>query len=207
MTPEEKKRKKRMQIWRIVIPVLLAGMFASLALMDKNGVFSAANQAPLAATAAPEPVPVPYTRLAVMNRLENDGFTETDGMLLRNDTYAGTLEFREKGEVLTGASYSLIILPATAASSSGSAYDSTFQAQTETDRKTASLVFRALFEAVLGGKSPNEAHLKRGEKILDNCFTSDRERTETLETEDCTVTFNKAYTDGVYVLTITAVRK
>lgn len=204
MTPEEKKKKKRGRVWRIAAPAVLAGMFAALALLENAGVFAAVKSGGASASLSkPASVPVPLTKLAVVNRLENDGFFEHGDMLLRNGVDAGLLFYLEKNGTLSGIGYTLILLPANAAFGSGSG---PYDAQADTDRETASFVFRALLEAVLGGISPNEKQLKKGESILDSLFSSDKEKTETLEAGECTVTFTKAYSEGVYVLTLTAER-
>ena len=207
MTPNEAKKRKRSRVLRVAVPVLLAGMFASLAVLENNGVFTSVNKAGSAAVEEhPAAVPVPFTRLAVLNRLENDGFSESDGLLLRNGTDAGTISLEEEHGILKKASYSLMLLPAEA-SLSGNMSNEAFLAQSEADGENARLVFHAVLESALGGVAPKESLLSQGEKKLESVLSASGNKTETLSLDTCTFIFARTYTDGLYRLTMEAERK
>lgn len=198
MTPEEKKKRKRLRIWRVAAPVLLTGLFAALAVFEKNGVFTALNHAKAAVEEHPAAVPVPLTRLAVMNRLENEGLSEIEGQLLREDADAGTLTFEEQDGAVKAVSYSLMLLPADETAGTD------LIAQ---DLETAKLVFRSMLEAALGGTAPTQKELDKGDSILCKLFTSDKEKTEVLAAEGCAVTFTKQFSGGMYRLQMKAGRE
>lgn len=202
MTPEEKKIVKRRRFWRFAIPALLVLLFASISIMENSGMFTALRKP---AENKPASVPVPFTELSVMNRLGNDGFTDNGGQLTRNGGDAGEIAFLEAGGEVVSVTYKLVTLPGDVAFGD-SPYETEARAQRETDRENAGLVFRAVFEAALGGRAPAEKDLDKGEKLLDSCFSSDEEKTYTLKTDGCEITFTKAYLEGMYELTMEARR-
>lgn len=205
MTPEEKKKRKRTRVWRIVIPVLLAGMFASLAILENKGVFAAVNKAVAPATEEkPRPVPVPLTRLSVVNRLETDGFEEYDGLLMRGGTEAGTLALSGDDGGLTGVRYTLILLPEEAipAGEAGEA----MRAQAALDRENARLVSRAILEAVLGGEQPAEKQLQQSDGKLESVLSAKDGKTASCTVSSCTVTYTKSCENGLFLLTAEAKR-
>ena len=202
MTPEEKKKNKAQRILRIAVPVLLACFFASLAVFEKTGVFAAANQAgSVPAAELPAPVPVPLTELAVLNRLENDGFTAAEDQLLRNGLDAGSLRYERTGGELTGVVYSLIVLPGDEALPGGTLGEE-MRAQSEADAENARLVLHAMLEAVLGGSCPSEKQLAQADKKLSTCLSAAGAKDAAFSIDDCSVSVTKAYADGIYWLTV-----
>lgn len=201
MTPEERKKKKRTRILRVAVPVLLAGAFASLSLLESGGVFASVNKPKAPAPEHPAAVPVAFTGLSVMNRLENDGFSRNGTQLMRHDTEAGTLEL-SGGEEIDSLCYSLVLLP-----EDESPAGNTVSRQREADLENARLVFHAVLEAVLGGEAPKEKLLTQGEKKLDRCLTGKGDKTETLALPNGSLTFEKVTRSGLCTLKITAQRQ
>ena len=201
MTPAEKKKQKRARVFRVAVPVLLAGMFASLAVLENKDVFSAVNKAKAPVAEHPAAVPVPFTGRAVVNRLENENFSMADGQLMRNGEEAGTLSLPGEEEI-DSLCYLLTLLPAEAKDASDTAFS-----VNQADGENARLVFRAALEAVLGGEEPKEKLIEQGEKKLTRCLEAKNEKTETLSLSSGSILFEKVLEDGIYTLRITAVRE
>lgn len=201
MTPSERKKRKRTRVLRIAAPVLLAGMFASLALFESKGVFSSVNKAKAPVAEHPAAVPVPFTGRAVMNRLENDGFSLADDTLMRDGADAGTLVLANEEEI-DSLCYTLTLLPANVPLSGDDVEE-----QTEADAENARLVFRAVLEALLGGEAPGDKLIESGEKKLERCLEAKSEKTETLALTGGSILMERIFSDGMYTLKITAARE
>ena len=204
MTPSEKKKRTRARVLRVAVPVLLAGLFASLALMEKSGVFTSVNRAGAGTEALPAAVPVPFTRLSVLNRLENEGFWADGDALTRDGADAGTLTLTETDGAVTKAVYSLILIPGSALPEDSAG--ESMQGQNESDARAAHLVFRAMLEAVLGGEEPPDTAFTQGEKKLDSCLNASASKSAAYTYGTADFTFEKTFSDGLYRLTVTAMR-
>lgn len=206
MAPEDKKKKKLSRVLRIAVPALLVCAFAALAVFEKNGVFAAASRVQARPVEAkPAPVPVPLTELAVMNRLECDGFSAREGHLTRLGADAGQLSYLRAGETLSGVVYTLVTLPAPETFPGGTLGEE-MRLEREADRENAKLVLRAVTEAVLGGEAPTEKQLEQAETKLESCLASLKDKSESFRIGTCAVTLTMRCADGVYTLTVRAER-
>ena len=206
MALDELQKKKLAKIMRFLIPLLLAGMFACLAVFQEKGLFSKAGAA-AAVVKKPARVAVPLTRLAVSNRLENEGFSvQADGTLYRNDYEAGTLTFKQEGEVFTAVTYSLSLLPEEAYFPEGDLGEEMRKIKA-LDAENARLVLSALLEAVLGDTLPSEKAVYQAQTRLSACLSAEKEISLSCSQEGCRINLVKTLNRGEYTLTMEAIKE
>lgn len=158
---------------RYLVPLLLCLSFICLAIVGNNRV----EEPP----AEPAPIDIPFTRLAVENRLTDAGFVWAEDTLSGTDGYAyGKLTALEKDGLLIYIRYEVKALGDLSDYKGDSDYASLLTAQ-NLEAKTTRRIYRILMNAMTPALELTEKQVEEGEKKLNNCLKEEKSYRYTLK--------------------------
>lgn len=157
---------------RYLVPLLLCLCLLYLAIVGNNQ----AEESPVESA----PIEIPFTRLAVENRLTGAGFVWAEDTLTDADGYAcGTLTVLEKDGELIYLRYEVEALGDLSDYKGDSDYTSLLKVQS-LEAKTTRKVYRLFMDALTPALGLTEKHVKEGERKLSNCLKAENSYRYTL---------------------------